>query len=127
MSERELTTSVVDGACRACGWTGVNQHENGPACDKCGRRVTNERSDHAHPLVASAQQVARSNPSRCPSCATSMATSHEDWCRFDKRQQVAQVVEWAAIWASSREHDDNEGEGQAAIALEGLIRGHRGR
>lgn len=60
--------------------------------------------DHAHPLVACAQQVARGNPSLCPACGASMRTSHEDWCRFEKRWQVALVVEWANLLVVAVKH-----------------------
>lgn len=62
--------------------------------------------DHAHPLVACAQQVARGNPGLCPACGASMLTSHEDWCRFSKRWKMALVVEWAALLAIAVKHGD---------------------
>lgn len=36
---REETTDWTTGMCRRCGWPLMSLHENGPACDKCGRRV----------------------------------------------------------------------------------------
>lgn len=79
------------------------------------------RRDHAHPLVACAQQVARGKPSRCPACGTAVRTSHEDWCRFEKRWQVALVVEWANLWAAAAKQGDARGVTYAREALFRLL------